>query len=135
MINAIGESKFWDSTVIVVVVGRLGVAFTITSRRLYVDYDGLGFRVPLIVISPYAKKGYVSHVQYEFGSILRFAEDTFGLSRLAASDARANSIAPDTLNLRAAARPFMPFSTSVSPAEWMRRAAIFSHAAAPKGGD
>ena len=43
------------------------------------DYDGLGFRVPLLVISPYAKQNYVSHVQYETASILRFAEDLFGL--------------------------------------------------------
>ncbi len=134
VINAIGESKFWDSTVIVVVWDDWGGFYDHVAPP-YVDYDGLGFRVPMLVVSPYAKKGYVSHVQYEFGSILRFAEDTFGLSRLAASDARANSIAPDTLNLRAAARPFMPFSTSVSPAEWMRRAMIPSHAAAPKGGD
>ena len=45
----------------------------------YEDYDGLGFRVPLLVISPYAKKNYVSHVQYETASVLRFAEDLFGL--------------------------------------------------------
>ena len=56
-----------------------------------VDYDGLGIRVPLLVISPYAKQGYVSHVQYEYGSILKFVEDRFGLPRLAASDTRANS--------------------------------------------
>ena len=43
-------------------------------------YDGLGFRVPLIVISPYAKKNYVSHAQYETASVLRFAEDLFGLA-------------------------------------------------------
>ena len=39
------------------------------------DYDGLGLRIPMLIISPYAKKGYVSHVQYEHGSILRFVED------------------------------------------------------------
>ena len=46
----------------------------------YKGYDGLGFRVPLIVISPYAKKNYVLHVQYETASVLRFAEDLFGLA-------------------------------------------------------
>ena len=61
----------------------------------YEDYDGLGFRVPLIVISPYAKQDYVSHVQYEHGSILRFIEDHYGLGRLAASDTRANDPAVD----------------------------------------
>ena len=47
-----------------------------------VDYDGLGLRLPLIMISPYAKEGYISHVQYEHGSILKFTEDLFGLPRL-----------------------------------------------------
>ena len=62
---------------------------------VYEDYDGLGFRVPLIVVSPYAKRHSVTHVQYETASILRFIEDTFGLSQLAASDARANDPAND----------------------------------------
>ena len=43
-------------------------------------------RLPLLIISPYAKKGLVSHVHYEHGSILKFVEDQFGLRRLAASD-------------------------------------------------
>ncbi|MBV8198658.1 MAG: hypothetical protein JO263_11010, partial [Candidatus Eremiobacteraeota bacterium] len=38
----------------------------------YVDYDGLGFRLPMLIISPYAKKNHVSHVPYEHGSILKF---------------------------------------------------------------
>ena len=47
----------------------------------------------MIVVSPYAKTGYVSHTQYEFGSILKFVEDTFELGRLGTTDARATSIA------------------------------------------
>ena len=45
-------------------------------KPVHVDYDGLGFRVPLLIVSPYAKKGYVTHVQYETSSVLRFIEDT-----------------------------------------------------------
>jgi phospholipase C len=44
-----------------------------------VSFTGLGMRVPLLVISPYAKKGYVSHTQHEFASILKFTETTFDL--------------------------------------------------------
>ena len=72
-------------------LGRLRRLVRSRRRRRCVDYDGLGIRVPLLVVSPYAKKGYVSHVQYEHGSILRFVEDQFGLARLAASDTRATS--------------------------------------------
>jgi phospholipase C len=41
-----------------------------------------GFRVPLIVISPYAKAAHISHVNHDFGSILHFMEENFGLSSL-----------------------------------------------------
>jgi phospholipase C len=56
-----------------------------------VDYDGLGLRLPMVIVSAYAKKGYVSHTHLEHGSILKFVEDTFGLPRMTASDKRANS--------------------------------------------
>ena len=49
-------------------------------------YGGLGFRVPMIVVSPYAKTAYVSHNQYEFGSIIRFVEDNWHLGRLGTTD-------------------------------------------------
>ena len=53
--------------------------------------EGLGFRVPLIIISPYAKPGYVSHQQHEIASTLTFIEETFGLGSLGLADARADA--------------------------------------------
>jgi phospholipase C len=53
---------------------------------------GLGFRVPMIVISPYAKPHYVSHVQHEFGSIVKFAELAFRLPSLHTTDERADAL-------------------------------------------
>jgi phospholipase C len=64
-------------------------------KPIFEDYDGLGFRVPLIIISPYAKQGSVTHVQYETASVVRFMEDNFGLGELAKADARANDPAND----------------------------------------
>jgi phospholipase C len=52
----------------------------------------LSFRVPMLVVSPYAKRGYVSHTQYEFGSILKFIEENWNLGSLGATDRRASSI-------------------------------------------
>jgi phospholipase C len=63
-------------------------------------------RVPLIIVSPYAKPGYVSHTQYEFGSILKFVEETFGLASLNTTDARANSL-DDSFNFGAPKRKFV----------------------------
>jgi phospholipase C len=53
---------------------------------------GLGPRVPFIVISPWAKRHYVSHVQHEFGSILKFSELAFALPSLHTTDERADAL-------------------------------------------
>jgi len=107
LVNAVGESKFWDSTVIFVQWDDWGGLYDHVPPP-YEDYDGLGFRVGLLVISPYAKKDYVSHVQYETASVLRFAEDLFGLGQLSAADARATSPAADCLDFSQAPRKFVP---------------------------
>ena len=61
------------------------------------DYTSLGMRVPMIIISPFAKRHYVSKTQYEFGSVLKFIEQNFGTGSLGSTDVRANSIR-DVLN-------------------------------------
>ena len=71
------------------------------------DYTTLGMRVPLIIISPYAKKHYVSKTQYEFGSILKFIEQNFGTASLGSTDVRANSIG-DALDFTQKPTPFKP---------------------------
>lgn len=105
VVNAIGESKYWGSTAIFVFWDDYGGWYD-REGPAYVDYDGLGFRLPLLVISPYAKKGYVSHVHYEHGSILKFIEDQFGLKRLSKSDRRANSPEGDCFDFNQPPRKF-----------------------------
>ena len=105
IVNTVGHSKFWDSTAIFVQWDDWGGFYDHVAPP-YEDYDGNGFRVPLLVISPYAKKSYVSHTQYETASVLRFAEDLYGLGRLAAADARANSPA-DSFDFSKKPRPFV----------------------------
>jgi len=81
---------------------------------------GLGFRVPLIVISPYARKGYVSHVQHEFGSILHFTEETFGLAALSASDSRADDLR-DCFDFTQPLVPFVKTRAPYQPEFFMRQ--------------
>ena len=107
LINAVGKSRFWDSTAVFVQWDDWG-GFYDPVAPPFKDYDGLGFRVGLIVISPYAKQNYVSHVQYETASVLRFAEDLFGLRQLAAADARAVSPAGDCFDFSKPPRAFVP---------------------------
>jgi phospholipase C len=119
LVDAIGESPFWSTTTIFVMWDEWGGWYDHVPPP-YVDYDGLGFRVPLLVVSPYAKARYVSHVQYEHGSILRYIEDQFGLPQLSASDARANSPEPDCLDMNQAPRPFVPFPNALKPRDFIR---------------
>jgi phospholipase C len=106
VVNAIGESKFWKSTAIFVFWDDYG-GFYDPEAPAFVDYDGLGGRIPLMVISPYAKKGYVSHTHYEHGSILKFIENRFGLAPLSASDKRAADPV-DCFNFSQVPRKFVP---------------------------
>jgi len=91
IVNAVGQGPDWNSTAIFVVWDDWGGWYDHVSPPI-LDRMGLGFRVPLIVISPYARRGYVSHVQHEFGSILRFAEDAFALPSLDTTDARSDAL-------------------------------------------
>jgi phospholipase C len=91
VVNAVGASQYWDSSAIIVVWDDWGGWFDHVTPTVRNSFE-LGFRVPMIVISPYAKTGYVSHVQYEFGSILKFVEETFGLPTLGTTDEDANNL-------------------------------------------
>jgi phospholipase C len=53
-------------------------------------FDRYGFRVPLIVVSPYAKRGYVSHELYDHSSVLRFIQAKFRVPALTSRDANAS---------------------------------------------
>jgi phospholipase C len=113
LVNTVGESKFWDSTAIFVFWDDWGGLYDPIAPPME-DYDGLGMRTGLLVISPYAKKNHISKVQYEHGSILRFAEDVFGLGRLAASASRANSPALDCFDFTQKPRRFVPIKAPKS---------------------
>ncbi|HEY1429179.1 MAG TPA: alkaline phosphatase family protein [Candidatus Tumulicola sp.] len=115
LVNTIGESKYWKSSAIFVFWDEYGGWYDHVAPKM-VDYDGLGLRVPLLVISPYAKKGYVSHVDYEHGSLLKFVEDQFGLPRLAESDTRATSPADDCFDFTQKPRAFTPIPDTLNRA-------------------
>ena len=120
LVNAIGESQYWDSTAIFILWDDPGGWFDPVAPAL-VDYDGLGMRIPLLIISPYAKKGYVTKTPLEHGSILKFVEDTFGLPRLTASDTRANS-PTDAFNFNQSPRPFKPITSKLGKDYFMHQA-------------
>ena len=73
-------------------MGRVRCGALRGSGREVRDDFGFGIRVPLIVISPYAKQGKVSHELGEFSSVLRFIEDNWNLRQLTHRDREATPL-------------------------------------------
>jgi len=89
--NQLANSKYWDDTALLVTWDDHGGWYDHVNPQ-QLDGDGLGFRVPLLVISKWARHGYVSHVQHEFGSLLKFTERTLGIPSLGTTDVRADDL-------------------------------------------
>jgi phospholipase C len=123
VVNGIGQSPEWNSTAIVLLWDDWGGWYdNLPPPQL--SFYGLGFRVPCVIISPYAKAHYVSHTQYEFGSILKFAEQTFGLASLDATDARAASLA-DSFDFSRPPKAFIPISAPYPASHFLREKPSF----------
>jgi phospholipase C len=120
LVNAVGESPYWDSTVFFIFWDDYGGWYDHVPPKL-VDYDGLGIRVPLLIVSAYAKRGCVSHVRYEHGSILKFVEDQWKLPRLSASDRRANPISTDCFEFSHPPRRFEKIPTAHDEKYFLRQ--------------
>ncbi len=90
LVNTIKNSPYWKDTVIVVSYDEHGGRWDHVAPPPPPDRFGPGSRVPGILISAYAKHGYVDHTQYETVSILSMIELRFGLQPLSARDAAAN---------------------------------------------
>ena len=91
VVNAIGNSSYWSSTVIFIAWDDWGGWYDHVRPPIINSYE-FGFRVPLIVVSPFAKPGYVSHVTHDFGSILKFIEEVYNLPSLGYADAKADDL-------------------------------------------
>jgi phospholipase C len=91
VINAVMEGPEWQDTAIFLTWDDYG-GFYDHVPPPQVDGFGFGIRVPLLIISPYAKRGYVTHEPGEFSSVLRFIEDNWGLGRLTDRDREATPL-------------------------------------------
>jgi phospholipase C len=86
IVDAIGKSRYWSSTVVFILWDDWGGFYDHVAPYVVRDQAGPGFRVPLLVVSPYAKRGVVVSTNTEFGTLLKFVETTFGLGSLGATD-------------------------------------------------
>ena len=130
VVRAVGRSPKWKQTVLIITYDEHGGYYDhvpppaalapdsippVTAEPGQPTYDGFsryGFRVPSVVVSPYAKRRHVSHTVYDHTSILAFVEHKWNLPALTLRDANANELT-DFFDLKAMAHrhptfPHMP---------------------------
>ena len=90
-LNAIMQGPDWNSTAVFLTWDDFG-GFYDHVPPPQVDNFGFGPRVPLLVISPYSRSGYISRTVYEFSSLLKFVEKRWNLDPLTNRDASANDL-------------------------------------------
>jgi phospholipase C len=124
IVNAIGGSPYWANTAIIITWDDWGGWYDHVAPK--VINDGVswgsgyiyGFRVPLIVVSPYAKTAYISHETHDFGSILKLIETTFDLPSLGYADEYADDLS-DCFNLTQTPSAFQEISAPAGPGEFL----------------
>jgi phospholipase C len=119
VVNAIGQGPDWKSTAIVIVWDDWGGWYD-HVKPPQLDYVGLGFRLPCIIVSPYIKPATISSTQYEYGSILKFIEQVFRLPSLGTTDVRANSLL-NVFDFRMKPRAFTAIAAKYPASYFLRR--------------
>ena len=119
VVHALGASPQWERSMLVITYDEGGGYYDHVpppraiapdaippavqpTESLYDGFGRYGFRVPSVVVSPYAKRGHVSHVVYDHTSILATVEHKWNLPALTHRDANAHPLT-DFLDLRALA--------------------------------
>jgi phospholipase C len=117
IVNAIGTSPYWANTVIFITWDDWGGWYDHVAPNVINSYE-YGFRVPLIVVSPYAKAAYISHTTHDFGSILKFIEENYNLPSLGYVDAAADDFS-DCFNFSQTPLQFQTISAPMNAAHFL----------------
>jgi phospholipase C len=94
VLQAIAAGPQWNTSATFVTWDDFG-GFYDHVPPTQVDVYGFGFRVPLLVVSPFAKGGSIDHTRAEFSSVLKFIESDFDLPPLTARDTNAADMTQD----------------------------------------
>lgn len=93
LVNAVGESKFWNSSAIIIIWDDWGGFYDHMPPPPGIPgTPGYGLRTGMIVISPYVKAKYVSHVFHTSASVLHFAEETMDIPSLGQYDSTSDDL-------------------------------------------
>ena len=90
MIQMLMQSDVWNSSALLITYDDWGGWYDHVAPP-QVDNYGYGFRVPALLISAYARQGYIDHTQLDHTSILKFIEENWDIQPLAERDAKANN--------------------------------------------
>ena len=112
-INAIMQGPDWGSTAIFLFWDDFGGFYDHVAPPVS-DQFGMGPRVPLLIISPYALPSHISQTTYEFSSVLKFVEERYGLPPLTERDANANDLL-DSFNFSQSPLPPLILETRPCP--------------------
>ena len=88
LINAVMQSPNWETSAIFIAWDDWGGYYDHVAPPV-VDQYGYGIRVPGLVISPYAKQGFIDHKTYSFESWLKIVEQRFGVASMTDRDRNA----------------------------------------------
>jgi phospholipase C len=119
VVQALGSSPLWEKSILLIMYDEHGGYYDHVpppaaippdlippvvqpGEELYEGFARYGFRVPSVVVSPYAKRDHVSHVVYDHTSVLAFLERKWNLPAFTYRDANANDLT-DFLDLGALA--------------------------------
>jgi phospholipase C len=92
LLNSLQRSDYWEKSAFFLTYDDWGGWYDHVPPE-QIDKYGYGFRVPSMLISPYARRGYVEHEVLDFTSILKFIEENWGVDPLSDRDLNAKSIA------------------------------------------
>ena len=122
LLDSIGANQSdWDSTVIFITWDDWGGFYDHVPPYIVRDQRGPGFRVPLLVVSPYVRPHTVVHTNIEFATLLKFTEQTLGLGTLggAATDSAPNlNNLNDFFDFNAPPHAFTPISPTYTQNPW-----------------
>jgi phospholipase C len=80
LIAKVKGSSTWNDTAVIITTDEGGGSFD-SGYIQPLDFFGDGPRIPLLVISPYAKKGHIDHVYHDHASILKFIQRNWSVAR------------------------------------------------------
>lgn len=91
MLQALMSSEYWSDSAFILTYDDWGGWYDHVPPP-QIDRYGYGFRVPTLLVSPYAKQGFIDSTVLDFTSLLKFIEENWGIPPLASRDASANGI-------------------------------------------